>query len=208
MEIRLENLEPGYHYHIFNRGINGCKVFENDDNRIFFLQKVKAYVMQVADVYAYCLMPNHFHFILRIKDDIDGNNFAKVQGNNFAKVQNFGKVETGLHAEKSIPSKQIGKLISSYTQAFNKYHHRHGPLFERPFKRKRIETEEYLIKSIIYVHRNVLDLGRSMNDYDFSSYKALVSGKPSAIEKENVLELFDGIAHFRSMHQRDNDYEF
>lgn len=186
MEIRVDSLEPGCHYHIFNRGINGCKVFENDENRIFFLQKVEEYVLQVADVYAYCLMPNHFHFILRIKDDTNGNNFAKV--------------ETGLHAEKSVASKQIGKLISSYTQAFNKYHNRHGSLFERPFKRKRIETEEYLIKSIIYVHRNVIDLNRSMNDYDFSSYKAFVSGKQTHVRKETVIEWFDDIENFKLMY--------
>ncbi|MBU8882300.1 hypothetical protein KSK37_04295 [Kaistella sp. DKR-2] len=200
MEIRLDNLEPGCHYHIFNRGINGCKVFENDENCIFFLQKAEAYILHVADVYAYCLMPNHFHFILRIKDDINGNNFAKVP--------NFGKVETGLHAEKSIASKQIGKLISSYTQAFNKYHNRHGSLFERPFKRKRIETEDYLIKSIICVHRNVIDLNRSLNNYDFSSYKAIVSGKQTHVRKETVIEWFDDIENFKLMHQRDSDYEF
>lgn len=157
MEIRLDTLENGYFYHIFNRGINGCKIFENDDNRLFFLRKAKEYLTSVADIYAYCLMPNHFHFILRIKDDFSEN---------FAKVSNFDKVETtGLHSEKSIASKQIAKLISSYTQAFNKYHNRHGSLFERPFKRRRIENEEYLRKAIVYVHRNVSELGEEMERY-------------------------------------------
>lgn len=227
MDIRLDSLESGYFFHIYNRGINGCKVFENDDNRFFFLKKAKQYLLPVAEVYAYCLMPNHFHFLLYIKDDLDG--FAKEQvqiQDSFAKVLNFGKApnceapkfrktstkikqaEHGLHSEKSIASKQIGKLISSYTQAYNKYHNRHGALFERPFKRKRIQTEEYLRQSIVYIHKNVLELGINMDSYDFSSYKSLVSDMKTAVSKDKVIELFGGKSNFKYVHQAESSYEF
>src|SRR5690606_12902097 len=198
MDIRLDNLEPGFFYHIFNRGINGGEVFLNDDNRLFFLQKVKLYILPVAEIYAYCLMTNHFHLIIRVKEGMEDN---------FAKVPNFGKVEQGLHAEKSIASKQIAKLISSYTQAFNKYHNRHGSVFERPFKRKRITTEDYLRKGIVYIHKNPLDLGENMEEYRFSSYRRLISGSESALQVFEVLTLFGTVDNFKYLHRCKNDYE-
>ncbi len=54
MDIRSDTLEPGFFYHIFNRGINEAEVFLNDDNRHFFLRKVSLYLLPVAEVYAYC----------------------------------------------------------------------------------------------------------------------------------------------------------
>ena len=198
MDIRLDNLEPGFFYHIFNRGINGGEVFLNDDNRLFFLQKVSLYLLPVAEIYAYCLMPNHFHFVIRIKEWTE---------NNFAKVPNFGKVEHGLHAEKSIASKQFAKLISSYTQAFNKYHNRHGNLFERPFKRKRITSEDYLRKAIVYIHRNPINMGENMEEYRFSSYRRIISESKTAVQADEVLTLFGTVDNFKYLHRVENDYE-
>lgn len=198
MDIRLDNLEPGFFYHIFNRGINGGEVFLNDDNRLFFLQKVSLYLLPVAEIYAYCLMPNHFHFVIRIKEWTE---------NNFAKVPNFGKVEHGLHAEKSIASKQLAKLISSYTQAFNKYHNRHGSIFERPFKRKRITSEDYLRKAIVYIHRNPINMGENMEEYRFSSYRRIISESKTAVQADEVLTLFGTVDNFKYLHRVENDYE-
>lgn len=195
MEIRLEGLESGYFYHIFNRGINSCDVFLNDDNKLFFLKKAKEYLLPVAEVYVYCLMTNHFHFIIRIKDGFSEESLPKLN-------------KTGLHSEKSLPSKQIAKLMSSYTQAFNKYHNRHGSLFERPFKRKKIDSEEYLMKSIIYVHRNVLELNENMEDYHYSSYKSIIANKETTLCKNEVLNIFENINNFIFLHKIDNDYEF
>ena len=198
MDIRLDNLEPGFFYHIFNRGINGGEIFLNDDNRLFFLQKVSLYLLPVAEIYAYCLMPNHFHFVIRIKEWTE---------NNFAKVPNFGKVEHGLHAEKSIASKQFAKLISSYTQAFNKYHNRHGNLFERPFKRKRITSEDYLRKAIVYIHRNPINIGENIEEYRFSSFRRIISESKTAVQADEVLTLFGTVDNFKYLHRCENDYE-
>ena len=52
--------------------------------------------------------------------------------------------EKGLHSEDAVYSKSIAKLISSYTQAFNKTYQRSGALFESPFKRIHVDSEKYL----------------------------------------------------------------
>lgn len=203
MEIRRDFLEYGAFFHIYNRGINGCDVFINSQNKLFFLQKVKQYLSEIVDIYAYCLMNNHFHFIVRVKseEEIVGNkNFAKVFG---VAVSNFGEVKKGIHADYSLASKQLGKLISSYTQAFNKVNNRHGSLFERPFKRKRIKDEEYLRRSIIYVHRNPIDISEKYEDYSYSSYKTILSEKPTLVKRNEVLEYFGGKENFIFMHNKE-----
>ena len=60
----------GNYYHIYNRGANKQKIFYETDNYVFFLRRLKKYTIQYAiRVIAYCLMPNHFHLLLRIDGD-------------------------------------------------------------------------------------------------------------------------------------------
>lgn len=136
MKIRESRLETDRFYYIFNRGVNSKPVFLNNENYKYFLQKANLYLISCFDIYAYCLMPNHFHFILKTKPE--NNEYPVFK-------------ESGLHSEESFFSKTIGKLISSYTQSFNKVYQRSGPLFESPFKRVKIDSEDELRNLIIYI---------------------------------------------------------
>ncbi|MCK5170586.1 MAG: hypothetical protein KAQ75_11970 [Bacteroidales bacterium] len=49
-------------YHVYNRSNN--TVFYNERNYLFFLSKVKSQIAPVADILAWCLMPNHFHLLI------------------------------------------------------------------------------------------------------------------------------------------------
>jgi putative transposase len=63
----LSPLQPGLYYHVFNRGNNGEDLFREERNYSFFLKLYGKYITPVADTYAYCLLRNHFHVLLRIK---------------------------------------------------------------------------------------------------------------------------------------------
>ena len=60
---------PGAYYHIYNRGHNKRTIFVSRDNCSFFLGRLRESVAQdCADVIAYCLMPNHFHLLLKLRN--------------------------------------------------------------------------------------------------------------------------------------------
>jgi putative transposase len=194
MDIRIQTLEPECYYHIYNRGINSDKIFENVDNYLFFLKQFSKYVMPVCDVYAYCLMPNHFHFALKIKSKEELLLFARNE-------LKLTKVNSeGLHAIQNVVSKQISKFISSYGQSYNKAHSRHGALLESPFKRKKIDSEEYLRNLILYIHQNPTDLKRDFKTYKFSSYAAMLSNAKTNLRRTEVIELFDDLDNFIFYH--------
>lgn len=202
MNIRNEIIEPDCYYHIFNRGINGDKIFNIEENYKFFLQKFSKYLNGLCEVYAYCLMPNHFHFAIRIKSNQEIIAFAE----NSMEIKI--NVESGLHSFDNIVSKQIGKFISSYSQAFNKVNKRHGPLLESPFKRIKIDSEEYLKNLILYIHSNPIDLEIAFDEYRFSSYQAILSNSKTYVKKNEVIELFGGSENFVYCHHNLPKYSF
>ncbi|WP_281336327.1 hypothetical protein [Flavobacterium eburneipallidum] len=202
MDIRNEILESYTYYHIYNRGINSENIFSTKENYLFFLKKFAAYVIPVCDVYAYCLMPNHFHFIIKVKSETEIKIFAKISELDKAKVNK------GLHSFDAIVSKQIGKFTSSYSQAYNKINNRHGALLESPFKRKRIGSEEYLINLIIYIHLNPIDLKQNFETYLFSSYSSILSNSKTNLMRDETIMLFGDLNNFIYSHHHPPKFDF
>ena len=67
--MKLEVLEKECFYHIYNRGINGCLIFENDENKKFFLKQFSKYLFGKISIFAFCLMDNHFHLLVQIRSE-------------------------------------------------------------------------------------------------------------------------------------------
>ena len=67
-----EKSESGI-YHIMLRGINKQVIFEDEEDNLKFLETLKNYkAISGYKIFAYCLMSNHIHLLLKIeKEDID-----------------------------------------------------------------------------------------------------------------------------------------
>ena len=61
------NFEEGFSYHIYNRSINKEKIFEKATDCELFLRKCKKHILPYFDIEAYCIMQNHFHFLVKVK---------------------------------------------------------------------------------------------------------------------------------------------
>lgn len=55
-----------YYYHVYNRGNNFEKVFFENRNYQFFLERLVEIFGVNIDLTAYVLMPNHFHLIVKV----------------------------------------------------------------------------------------------------------------------------------------------
>ena|SRR5690606_36454950 len=177
-----ENLEPDKIYHVFNRGINGAKIFNSNANYHFFLLKLQEHITPIADLYCYCLLPNHFHLLLKIKSEEE---IYKLLNN---------KDKTA----KQIVFQKFSNFFNSYAQAYNKGQGRSGKLFDLPFKRKNIENEEYLRQTVLYIHNNPKKHGiiNNVSQFLFSSFKEIVSDRPTFLKRNEVICWFENKENF------------
>ncbi|MEM9276517.1 MAG: transposase, partial [Cyanobacteria bacterium P01_F01_bin.143] len=75
MPIRNVTFQVNNFYHIYNRGNNRQKIFFERDNYLYFLSKLREYlVSNTVEITAYCLMPNHYHLLIYLNN----NNFSEL----------------------------------------------------------------------------------------------------------------------------------
>lgn len=86
----------GGYYHLYNRGANRMTIFRNDDNYCCLLRKMHEYREALAvTVVAYCLMPNHYHWLVRQDGDAPAGLLAQRVFNSYAKAFNNGNNRSG-----------------------------------------------------------------------------------------------------------------
>jgi REP element-mobilizing transposase RayT len=67
MPRRITPFFDGGFYHIYNRGNNREPIFFERENYLFFLRRIREYfIPEEIEIIAYCLMPNHFHMLIRL----------------------------------------------------------------------------------------------------------------------------------------------
>ena len=66
--MSTNQLQPSTYYHLYNRANGDEKLFKEYENYRFFLSRWARYVEPIASTYAYCLMPNHIHFLIRTRE--------------------------------------------------------------------------------------------------------------------------------------------
>lgn len=192
----IEKLEHGKFFHIYNHGVGGRDLFRDANNYEHFLTLYDKYISPVADTYAWCLMKNHFHLLVRIKEE------AEV-------VASYTPDRVRNPVRDNISTLQFSKLFNSYAQAFNKYHQARGALFERPFKRKLIDSDDYLRQVVLYIHNNPVHHGFCEHpiEYPWSSYLTCTSIKPTKLKREAVIQWFDDGTNFNTVHEQQIERE-
>ena len=151
MQFEIDNI-----YHIYNQGNNKQLIFHSDENYHYFLKLYRKFVLPHADLLAYCLMPNHFHFL--VNTNLHSIKTRKVGSLNLSELSNG-----------------IRMLLSSYSLAINKQENKTGSQFRQKTQAKllKIEDTNYSFICFQYIHQNPLKAGlvERMEDWEYSSFK-------------------------------------
>lgn len=187
----LEKLYAGYYYHIYNRGNNKENIFIEKSNYDYFFKLYDKYIRPIADTFVYCLLRNHFHFLIRIKANQDTCEVSKTS-------QVFEEFDY---------SQPFANFFNAYAKAFNKKYKRTGSLFQKRFGRKRIASDAYLIHLVHYIHFNSQrhKFVTNFREYSHSSYVSILSNKKTHLMRTDVLEWFGGRTAFQEFHY---NYDF
>ena len=168
--------EPGEFYHVYNQAVGNQNIFLSSENYRFFLDKYRIYAKDNFSTYAFCLLKNHFHFLIKVHD--------KTQVDQ--------------------TSERFRRLFISYAKSFNKNYNRKGALFEKHFKRVKIESNEQLLWTIYYIHRNPVhhNVVKSFKKFRWSSYPVILSNKNTRLKRREVFKLFTNREKFIELHER------
>jgi len=197
-------LEKGNLYHIYNQGNNQRKIFFKRDNYLFFLKKINTHLKPYADILAWCLMPNHFHLMVLVREEeIEVTTHTVTSSHGVSKKQTIND--------------SIGILLRSYTRAINKQENFTGKLFREKTKAECLNcpngvTHNFFIEKGVtsiniqnsekqypqvcfnYIHQNPVEatLVSAETDYEFSSAKDYAGiRKGTLINKKTAFEYID-----------------
>ena len=191
-------MSPGSYYHIYHHANGKENLFTEDRNYTFFMEKFIKYPLPFIKVHAYCLMPNHFHFLIYVKD------FEELR-----LLKDF-QVFKSLPEEKLQPliekrvSKSFASLFSSYAQSFNKLYKRKGSLFIPNMKAKLVSGGSDICKVVHYIHANPVHHGfvLEMGLWKYNSYNAYLSEENTLLSKIEIIQIFGSLKYFMEYHQQ------
>lgn len=186
-----QNLIYDNFYHVYNHGNNQDDIFLEDKNYSFFLEKVRYHLFPVIDVYCYNLLINHFHFLIKVKSELE----IKLMSEIWCK-------------DKNIPfkpfdvSKQFSNFFNSYSKSMNKVYFRRGSLFADRFKRIRIENDNRFSQMIGYINTNAQHhkLVSDFREWPHSSYHQIMKNDSTFVKSEEVVKWFGNIKEFENFH--------
>lgn len=170
----------GTFFHIYNRGNNHENIFVQPRNYAYFMDLWWKHTSLIAETWAYCLLRNHFHALvfIRNREELPGQNIKE-------------------------PSQYFSNFFNAYARGVNIATGRTGALFERPFKRIPVDSENYLIRLAVYIHQNPQKhkFIEDFRDWDYSSYLHLISNAPTRLQRNRMMDLFGSRDDFIRIHQ-------
>ena len=151
------HFEKGMMYHVYNQGNNRRQVFFEDRHYLYFLTKMRRYLLPYVDFLSWCLMPNHFHW--------------QVCPHTLEVPLRI--LSSKIYSNRLVPlNEAIGILLRTYTRMLNKEKNWTGSVFRKETKAKdgfvegfiTVDTKgwdtfDYDIQCFHYIHQNAPKAG-------------------------------------------------
>ncbi|MBI2729279.1 MAG: hypothetical protein HYX40_00730 [Sphingobacteriales bacterium] len=206
----LATLEEERFYHITCKSINEKSLFRDDKNKIFSLNKYQSFLGNYMDTYAYCLLDNHAHWLIKVKPaTVIRQNILLIPDEEKTILQSRFIKGEDLTVDELVV-RQFNSFFVSYTRSFNNMYKRKGHLFETPFKRITVKDDAHFTQLVIYIHANPLKHGfvKDFTVYDWSSYQIILNTSPTFIQRDYVLNWFGGRVRFIETHINQSQFYY
>lgn len=198
MPSRIFPFVDNQYYHVYNRGSEKRAIFENKSDKNRFLNSLVYYQqagpkpkfsnsakrksfkssgIKIVDIICYCLMPNHFHFLLKQLKEGGITEFVSKLSNSYTKYFNTRHT-------------RIGPLFQGEFKAV---------LIESDEQLLHLSRYIHLNPLVSYLTKN-LDL------YEWSSYREYVHDLPGICSKEDILSFFDSAKKYSQFVMDQADY--
>jgi putative transposase len=181
------------YYHLYNRGNNRQAIFFQQENYLYFLRGIKKYICPAAKMVAYCLMPTHYHMLVRVQES---------KTSEFFKNSEVLSPQISEFSENSEISRAMMRLSVSYTKAINKRFGRVGALFQGQFQAKYIEDYGHLLNLCVYIHANPVkdDLAADPADWIYSNYLEWLGQRDGTlVDREFIQYHFGSPAEYQAL---------
>jgi putative transposase len=144
MPQRAVELCAGEYYHVYNRGNNRERIFFERENYLFFLRRLRRYVVPIVDVVAYCLMPTHYHLLVLLRE-ADLSHRMQLLSISYTKAMNRRYDRVGLLFQGTFRAKHVS--VNDYLVHLSRYIHLNpvmSGLVERPEEWEFSSYREYI----------------------------------------------------------------
>ena len=197
MPQKRKALESGKIYHVWTHANGDENLFRSDDDYGYFLEKYLYHLCPVVQTYAYCLMPNHLHLMIRVRKENEVLDYLRKKKGK-PDLQGFDN----LGGFSKVIAQQFSNLFNAYAKAYNLRYDRMGSLFVPNFRRKQIDSDEYYLKLIIYIHSNPVHHGfvKHPAEWVYSSWHAYIRNMETRTQKSDVLKWLIGRDRFERLH--------
>lgn len=183
---------------ICHKVVTGEKLFHTESDYLEFLKRYKKYLAQYFNTWTYCLIPNHFHFLVKVKTQDELKVSSEGEKTNASKLYLEGKKPFTFLLEN-----QLSRMLSGIALRHNKRHKRHGPLFDQGIKRVCISSEQRIAYQIAYIHHNPIhhSISETFHDWKYSSYNAFINRGESRVAVNDVLQFLGNMDTFHLVHR-------
>ena len=196
----ISNLEPGKTYHIYNRSNDRENLFRDYQDHLVFLEKFDFYLSNFLDIYCHNLLPNHFHFLIKLRSEEAITAYLQTQ--QFKKPFERKYLDQTIKFDELL-EREFTRLFISYSMYYNKKYNRKGNLFYRPFKRLEIEKDSQFTGTVVYIHVNALKhkLVKDFTEYPWSSWAELIGDKATKLARDYLYDWFGSRENMINAHR-------
>jgi len=203
---------PEAFYHIVCKSIDALFLFHDNKDYQVFTERFKKFTGDFIDIWSFCLIPNHTHYIVKVKS-IE----AIIQFIESTATENLTAAMNSFYTDSKnellfnkMIERQMNSFLVSYANYINNKYNRNGGTFQKPFKRIQIKEEGHLQQAIIYTNANAQKhrLADDFKNYPFTSYLAVLENDHYYVDAQSVLNFFHGAEKFKLIHKEQVAYYY